>query len=388
MATGWTFSTLASGQQPYVYYATGTKAPKPDVVVNLDNVFSVAPTGLPVIHGPFTLAAGGTQNTYTITASGSSIWDFSAGAFDPDGRFRTAVRAGFDALLADLDGRKLLPGRLNAIRGWIAQAIPQTFAESLYFRHGFSPAQRCVELTPGMRLRVDFESHQAVDPGSDVRNGFVGGGTSYIEIAELSGQSGAVLGFDPFISRLAGLSVTASSGGSAGAIDLQGAANQLPWWRLFYPPTFPSSDGTGETGTAQNVVLIGAPNRTDLETATTNYVAGNALPTDAVAVWFRGRTTVVPEVPVFLQGNRTGVAVGTSARDVLSGLAPIPRSTATQVAAHTCMRPFNGLGSTWVAISYADIPLGSQPPWSPTIDTFDLPLLGGDSLWASVASPV
>jgi hypothetical protein len=388
MATGYTFAgPVTGGQQPYVYYSGGATPPY-DVVVSLDQVFVTPPSTLPPAEGPFTIALSSAPFAYAITASKSAIWNFAANQFDPDGRFRTAVRAGFDQLLVDLDGLGLQPGRLDAIRGWIAQSIPQTFAESLYFRHGFDPARRCVELTPGMRVRVDFEEHQDVDPGNDLRNGFVGVGAATIEMSEVAAQKGGlVLGFEPFISRLSGLSVAATNGGAGGAIDLQGAANAMPYWRLCYPEDFPTSDGTGFTGTQQNVVLIGAPNRADLESATTNYVDGKTLPNDAVTVWFRGRTTVVPEVPVFLQGARDHVPLGTTARDLLSGLAPLPRSVAKAVSQHTFTRPYNALDSPWVPISYNDVPLGSQAPWSSTLDTFDLPMLGGDSLWVSVPSP-
>lgn len=390
MATGYTFSGPVAGAQPYVYYATGG-APPYDVVVNLDQVFAATPSKLPS-DAPFTVANAGKGIGYTITASQASIWNFAADQFDANGLFRTALRAGFDQLLIDLDALGLLPGRFQAVRGWIAQSVPQTFAESLYLRHGFDPVNRCVELTPGMRLRIDFEEHQDVDPGDDVRNGFVGSGTAYVRLSEVAGQKGgSVLGFDPFISRLSGVSVAASSGGAGGAIDLQGAASQLPYWRLCYPSQYPTSDGTGFTGIQQNVVLIGAGDRATLETATTNYVGGNALPAGAVSLWFRGRATVVPEVPVFLQGARCHVPLGTTVRDLVSGLMSLPRSAAKQVSSHVLARPYNVLAtSPWqplTAATYSDIPLGSQTPWSTTLDTFDVPMLGGDSLWVPIPSP-
>ena len=384
---GYTFSGAVPGGQPYFYYGIGSALPF-DVVINLDQVFTGMPASLPT-DGPFAVAQAASPFAYTITAAKTSaVWNFASGQFDSNGLFRTAVRTGFDKLLSDLDALGLLPGRLQAIRGWIAQAIPQTIAESLYLRHGFDPVNRCVELSPGMRLRIDFQEHQAVDPGDDPRNGFVGSGSAFVEVIEVIGKSGgSVLGFGPFMSRLQGLSVAASSGGAGGTIDLQGAAYQLPYWRLFYPPTYPSSDGTGVIGIQQNVTLIGAPNRADLEAATTAYVAGQLLPSDAVTVWLRGRATVVPEIPVFLQNQHTYVPVGTTARDLLSGVMPLPRSQSTRVPQQTFLRPFNGLSSHWVALGYSQVPLGSQAPWSVTLDTFDLPLLAGDSLWIGIPSP-
>jgi hypothetical protein len=358
------------------------------VTIGLDQVFASPPTTLPPAAGPFSIAVGKSPYAFTIAAD-ATIWEFDSAKFDSHGLFRTAVREGFDQLLAALDGLgTLLPGRLQAIRGWIAQAIPQTFAESLYFRHGFDPVERCVELSAGMRLRVDCQAHQAVDPEGDLRNGFVGGGSARIELREASAAGGGpALGFDPFLSRLVGLSVTPSGGGAAGAIDLQGVANQMPYWRLLYPPTLPESAGTGATGIEQNPVLVGAPTRAVLEAATGAYVAGTALPGEAVAAWFRGRATVVPEIPVLLQGQRTHVSLGTSARDLLAGFLPLPRSASNPVSTQVCVRPCNGWGSPWAPLAWAEVPLGSKPPWSPTLDSFDLPLLGGDSLWVPVQNP-
>ena len=383
----YSFSSAVAGGQPYTYCDGGSNPPYP-VTVGLDQVFAPPPATLPPPAGPFSIVAGKAPYAFTISAD-ASIWEFASAKFDSHGLFRPAVRAGFDQMLAALDGLGcLLPGRLQTIRSWIAQAIPQTFAESLYFRHGFDPVQRCVELSAGMRLRVDYEAHQDVDPGDDVRNGFVGAGSSHIELKEVAGAGGRlVLGFDPFLSRLTGLSVTPSSGGAAGAIDLQGTANQMPYWRLLYPPTVPESAGTGFTGIQQNPVLVGAPTRAVLEAATAAYVGGTALPAEAVSVWFRGRATIVPEVPVILQGQRTHVPLGTSVRDVLSGFLPVPRSASNSVSAQVCTRPFNGWENPWRPLNWSEVLLGSQPPWSPTLDTFDLPLLGGDSLWVPVQHP-
>lgn len=390
---GFAFSgPVSGGAQPYIYSTTGPQPPF-DVTIGLDQVFTTVPdpSKLPT-EGPFVVAQASSPLSYTITAAkASTVWNFSAGQFDSNGLLRTALRTSFDKLLVDLDALGLQPGRLNAIRGWLAQAMPQTPAETLYFRHGFDRANRVAELTPGMRLRVDFEQHQTVDPGNDPRNGFVGAGSSYVTISEVPGHSGGlVLGFDAFLSRLTGLSVSPATGGAAGAMDLQGAASQLPYWRLFYPPTYPSSDGTGVSGVQESVVLIGAPNRADLETATTNYLAGQPLPNDAVSIWFRGRTAVVPEVPVMLQGVSTYVPLGTSVRDVLAGLTPLPRSQWRQVSGNVMTRPNTILPASggWPALFWTGVPLGSQAPWSATLDTFDLPLLGGDSLWVPAPNPM
>ncbi|MDQ1720834.1 MAG: hypothetical protein QOI26_568 [Pseudonocardiales bacterium] len=373
------FSVPASGQQPYLFSAAAANQ-KPAVSVPLDQVFSTPPTGPLPTAAPFTLTKGAAPFSYQITVD-NSIWTFDSSPIRP------AVRAGFDSFLQALDMAGLKGGRLQQIRGWLAQALPQTFAESLYFRYGFDPVQRCVELSPGMRLRIDFQSHQSVDPGVSSLNGFVGAGRSWIEVGQASGaQGGVVLGFDPFLSQLQGLTVGASTAGAGGLIDLQGAAYQLPYWRLYYPSSYPSSDGTGFAGATQNPVLIGAPTRAALEAAGTQYGKDGTILAPAAGVWFRGRTVVVPEIPVLLQANLTYLTLGSTLRSVFAGLAPVPWVPGTiqsQFLYRSNGPLLNKGGLQWQPLSQYQLVAFNSPTYyaySATLDSFDLPLVGGDSI--------
>lgn len=383
MANSYFFSVPKSGQQPYLYSAAAANQ-QPAVSVPLDQVFTTAPTGPLPSEAPFTLAKGTAPFSYQVNVD-NSIWT----SFDSS-PIRSTVREAFDKFLHALDKAGLKGGRLQLIRAWLAQALPQTFAESLYFRYGFDPVQRCVELSPGMRLRVDFESHQAVDPGSSPLNGFVGAGRCYIEVGQATGaQGGLVLGFDPFLSQLQGLKVAASTAGTGGLIDLQGVANQLPYWRLYYPSSYPSSDGTGFAGAAQNPVLIGAPNRAALDAAGTQYGKDGTILAPAVGVWFRGRAVVVPEIPVLIQTDQTYVTVGSTVRSLLAGLGPVPWLPG-RVPSQFMFRPYtvlSGQNLQWQLFGtsqYQQVQFNSPSPtyytYSSTLDAFDLPLLGGDSI--------
>ncbi|HEY6786440.1 MAG TPA: hypothetical protein VI365_03930 [Trebonia sp.] len=373
------FSEPDISQQPYVYCAQA-EGRQPNIAIGLDQVFLVPPTGALPTSPPFALVAGSNPFAYQVTAN-SSVWNFDRSPIRP------AVRTGFDGFLQAMDAAGLKGGRLHQIRGWLAQALPQTFAESLYFRYGFDASQRCVELSPGMRLRIDFQSHQSVDPGTSALNGFVSSGRSWIEIGQLPGsQGGQVLGFDTFLAQLQGFTVSPSTAGTGGPVDLQGAAYQMPYWRLYYPSVYPSSDGTGFVAAAQNPVLIGAPNRAALETAGSQYLSDGTISPTAVGVWFRGRTTVVPEIPVLVQAQLRYVTLGTTLRGLLAGFMPLPW-LAGRVQSGFLSRlntPLDNDGPhiRWTPLApYLPVGLDSTyNQYSDTLDALDLPLVGGDSI--------
>jgi len=186
---------------------------------------------------------------------------------------------------------------------------------------------------------------------------------------------------------LQGLTVGASTAGTGGLIDLQGAAYQQQYRRLYYPASYPSSDGTGFVGAAQNPVLIGAPTRTALEAAGTQYGKDGTILAPAVGVWFRGRAVVVPEIPVLVQANLTYLTLGSTLRSAFSGLAPVPWIPG-KVQSQFMFRPYgpiqtSGKSLQWQPFAqYQGVSFGSNSysVYSATVDSFDLPVLGGDSI--------
>lgn len=405
VSQGYNFSVPTSGQAPYVYYV-GTSAPASPpftVTFSLPNPFTTAPSA-PITADPFSLQPTVSSDNQPglpyklVCSSTSSVWTFDA----------SPVRQGIhDALIAFLvavenaDGshgtQVPKPGAVNLVRQFLAQVVPQTFAETLLFRYGLDPSSRSVDLLPGNRLRLEFQAHQALDPEQDPLNGFVGSGRAYVDIGVTVSSTGTPqVALGTFLPLFPTMSVTAASGGAGGAVDLTAAALLQPYARLLYPSSYPSSDSTGATGIQSNPTILVAPTYAGLVAATNDYVTSGTVAPPATATFFRGRVVAVPEVPVFVQGVLHHVPLGTTIRQLLSGFGPVPYmdgggkvSVPSQfyTRQHTVF-----LGSqtppSWQFLTQSSatppVNLGTQSGgyacYSPTSDSFDLPVLGGDSV--------
>ena len=95
-----------------------------------------------------------------------------------------------------LEGTRLRVGATEVLRSLLAPRIPATFAESLFFGTGFvaqdNPPRCYVDLSPGMRLRIDFQARQFVPanfPGP--LSGFVGAGGVTATVSSVPRTSGA-----------------------------------------------------------------------------------------------------------------------------------------------------------------------------------------------------
>ncbi len=389
MEEGFFFSPAEKGIYPYLYFAASASTLRPfEIRVDLDDVFVSPPRTLPT-NKQFELKPADSPFTYQVVVPAEKA------LFSPAEPLRASLCQAFDSFLDALDAAGLKPGRLRLIRGLLAQTLPLTFAETLYFRYGLDSAARQIDLSPEMRLRIDFQAHQAVDPHESLLNGFVGAGSSYVQLGELAGgpegasalPSDATLTFDRFLALQRGMSVAPSGGGGGGGIDLQGAAAQMLHWRLVYPQSYPSSAATGQAMPQANPVLLGAPSRAELAKATQAYADGGAIESPAVAVFFRGRAAILPEIPVYLRGQRNYVVVGTTIRDLISGLSAMPRmqgahvDMTTQAYSRVDSRVSGEDRLHW-GIQFCPLiltsGLGGYQWYGEALDSFDLPVLSGD----------
>lgn len=289
--------------------------------------------------GPLSLTAGTSSTTFAVAKSPS---------FDPlawtEPGYRAKLLENFAGLLRaveESEEKSLVPGAASFTRRLAASVLPATFDESLYFHHGLyrgTPASQrlSVDLSPGMRLRIEHATSQFVYPRADERpeesltNGYVASGQSRYDLVETLTPEGApTLAFDAFLGRNALTQVAANQGGAAGVIDLQ-IGGRRRYYRLCYPAQLPSSDSPGAVGPLQNVVLIGANKLALLDQATDAYYrpdTGDALAAvpEVVVHSFRGRALVVPEIPCRLNGELIYVPLGTTVRQLLQRALPLAR---------------------------------------------------------------
>jgi hypothetical protein len=319
-----------------------------------------------------------------------NVWSFGTSGI------RAALRTAYLAFLGQLETPSygLLPGAMALVRQVLAQALPLNFAETLYYAYGFDAASAYVNLQPGMRLRVDFQTRQFVNPDPQgTLSGFTGSGSSHFPITALANGTSLPAVFDAFLSSLNIPVVAANTGGGAGVIDLQGSRFQMPYLRLFYPPTFPSSDSGGAVGPAQNAVILGAPTIALLEAATRQYLLNRNFNGVSNIVWtfFRGRAVFIPEVACFVDATPVYVAVGTTVRQLTQAYAPLPFGSAATIARFGYRRSIGNLVDAPAQVSPAygfgrsnDVAFAFQSldtySYNGGLDCFDLPVLGGDAI--------
>jgi hypothetical protein len=398
LGQGYCFSDPVSGQQPYVFYVRQSVGRAPfDITIFVTDIFSTAPAH-PITSGPLTLEQTAKSDSqpglpYKITVpAASAAWSFD------DAPIRQAVHDSFIAFLVAIENNDrthgvhvIKPGRLRFVQQYLSQVLPQTFSESLFFRYGLDPANRCIDLLPAMRLRLAFQAHQALDPQQNSLNGFVGAGEVIVDVAtRLSGTGALNVAFGAFLSQFQTIAVAANSGGAGGSIDLQGQAFAYSYYRLLYPQVYPSSDSIGFSGVQQNPTLLAAASYADLTAATASYVSEGTVSGQAVATFFRGRAVAIPEIPIFLQGVVNHVPVGTTIRQLLSGFFPVPYMDGGNVnlPSQFYTRQITSLDGaqappTWSISSQSATAVNLKTGYACyglAPDSFDLPVLGGDSL--------
>jgi hypothetical protein len=284
------------------------------------------PAGPVVDVGAFRLESGSNQN-WQVTVD-KELWSF------PGGPYRNDVVTAFTSFLQQvqaLEGTRLEVGATEVLRTLLAPRIPATFAESLFFAMGFlaqdNPPRCYVDLAPGMRLRIDFQQRQFLPsnfPGP--LSGFVGGASVTTTVSSVPrATGGSRLTLDPFLSAARLPALPPSTGGAGGLIDLAATSAAVRHLRLCYPPGAFVDAASGGVATPQgNVTLLGADDLTSLATATTAYYT-SGHPSAALVAYFRGRATVVPELPCFVDSSLRYVPLAATFRHVLEPFGVLSR---------------------------------------------------------------
>lgn len=407
---GRAFAIPAASQPPYVYrhgqYQTRESISGADIEVYVPNPFaqgtpSVAHAG---VNTYFSLApvAG---KPYLLTID-KSIWT-SFGQY----AVRSEVRTAYRTFLKSVEALGVLPWAIPKLRQLIAEVMPQTFAETLYYRYGAwrgpsrtlgnNPSDgtlRAVDLEPGLRLRVSGALWQLVTgTAPNPLNGFVAAGEETLELSVTVPPDSAGTGIDPtsrslsvdaFLSLMLPGASVASSNVAAGPLDFF-RGNRQTYYRLFYPAGFTGSGSTPSAQITDNVAIVGAPTWQALETVTDQFATnGFVLPNNNVfATYFRGRDALTPLLSASVCGDWRWVPVGTTVRQMLAsvGLAIWPGGGAGGYVelsrpVSSVVDPSFGDPLLWyepVDMSDAPIAASSPPLWP-----LDLPVLGGDEIAA------
>lgn len=220
----------------------------------------------------------------------------------------------------------LVPGTARVIAQRVASMLVLRLDEILYYYYGFDPING-IELAPGMTLQVEAGAFQYVAPYGSSQPGanldaFVSSGQTYYKIG-LNNQTQR-LSFNPYLSSLAPYRITPPATSAANLIDLTAGGMERRYWRLVYPAQFISTTTiTQDPGLPYNVVLLGADTLSDLANAVSAYVNAGTCATAAspnrpiLCIYFSGRASVVPLIPVIFQQTPHYVPIGTTLRSFL-----------------------------------------------------------------------
>jgi hypothetical protein len=204
-------------------------------------------------------------------------------------------------------------------------------------------------------------------------------------------------GFDSFLTLLK-YTVDPNEGGAGGIVDVTGNSYRRPYYRLFYPSKFTSSDSPGAVGDTNNVAVFGADSYSDLETATDIYIKNvnnveNLKDRDfygarGISTFFRGRVVIVPEILCFVQSVPTYVPVGTTVRQLIERLTSLPMAEDTVICDLEHTRSIGNVVDRPITPNLYSIGCSNPVNFNHSpLQTyrdgktyFDLPVLHGDSL--------
>ena len=326
---GW-YPSTATNASSNIIPARASGMSAYDIEIYLPNIFTTfVSTGLPAAP-PFVFSTASAPYSYKLTIPASSaVWNFTADSI------RTNITAAYRTLLTELVKLKVTPLGWRMVQDAISRAMPQTFAETLYYGYGFVPGDGYIDLKPGMLLRADFESYQYLGPDQPVSsflNGFVNTSSALYDVGSYVTTGDQWLtGFDAFLSLVtqSGSIVptpqtkgsTASGGG--GIIDLYYAQFRKSFVRLVYPTQI-LKDSEGKAQTSFNVAVVASNDYPTLDTATDNLRKLQPPPEGAAATYLRGRTMISACIRVWLDEQPLVVPVGTSVGNLLENMARRP----------------------------------------------------------------
>ena len=314
----------------------------------------------------------------------------------------------------------LLPGSSELVMERVAEALPLPMSELLLYRYGLETGTvNQVELTPGMRLRIQDSSYlnQSDNLGTfGAETAFHASGTTllYVRSDELtSATSVPNIGLNKLYQSMA-FQVTQITPGTQAlwaypniryastAIDLSVAAELAPYLAVSYPPAnlpwpAPNLSATGPQG---NAVMVRAQSPSELQDWLVKLGPGDSNSQKSCSnegaganncvVWI-GRGAPVPEIRVLLDGQVVWVPLGTAVRDLLQQSVdwstPATAPT-TGLVNGMLMRQVSLSGSSasngtdTISVVFPGVSgLTANASDALAATSFGLPLVRGDQLW-------
>ncbi len=361
-----------------------------ELVIGLPQIFLTPPATLPAV-APFSLAAASAPYSWQLTIAGQADalpWSFS------DTALRTDLLTAYNDFLSALEKATATPEGIRTVQAAIARAMPQTFAETLFYSYRFDPASGYVDLLPGMALRVEYEGYVSLPAGTADQlylNGYVTSAVSRYPIGRGASGGASFPTLDAFVGLLTGQGGTTvpqplvsgrKQGGAGGLIDSSTSTMSRPYLRLIYPQTFPAANQPGSPIPELTAILIAADKLSALEAATNAARAGQDASQYAGVIYFRGRATAVAEISVALDGTQQWVALGTTLGQLLATQAQEPAATALPISGLQLRRGIGPAPAGRPALYNASATTPLRVDWAPAANSglTTLPLLGGDRI--------
>jgi hypothetical protein len=243
---------------------------------------------------------------------------------------RKALYDAFKDFIIALDGleadQSLAPGGARLITQTTAQYLPLPLLEvALYYYNlvnkqlypFLGTTQTYTDVVPGMRLQVYYSDvYNAPTSATKTLAAYAGTGSDEITVNSVP-ASGKVV-FDAFLNEVrVNLPKGTKARTASGVADLMVADEQKPYNRLFYP-TAPNSFravNVSNYDPLKNAVLVRAGNYKDLTDYTSRL--SSYIQTPGIATQFFGRTEIVPEISVRINGSAEYVPVGTTLKQIV-----------------------------------------------------------------------
>ena len=215
---------------------------------------------------------------------------------------------------------------LNAVKAAVFQFLPMGADDVLYYAYDYAPQDGCTGIFPGMSLLTEYTVYQNIP---DTRqneyfqkdlSGFAGSGAVRYAVVDRGGK----VTLDAFCSQMNfhvpppdAMASDNKLCGGAGIADLLYDGFAASHMRLLYPLTFPKRNSAGTLTYTDNVCLITSEKTDTLLKASAALRRRGLRVENASYQYFRGRSTVIPQIRIHVDQTPRWVSLGTVLKDIL-----------------------------------------------------------------------